>query len=110
MCGTQLAENTGCKKITKNSPSWHHRTTLSGCILATKTCIDNLKKLVKQPYLLHMFPQYGKLWPTNGWDWFRSLAPQQILTCFASCLRYCSDIAQRRPTKLCTMFGHLLGW
>jgi len=20
-----------------------------------------------------MFPQYGKLWPTNGWDWFGSL-------------------------------------
>ena len=28
--------------------------------------------------------------------------------CFASCLRYCSDVAHRRPTKLCTMFGRLL--
>jgi len=27
-----------------------------------------------------------------------------------SCLRYCSDIAHWRPTKLCTMFGRLLGW
>jgi len=35
---------------------------------------------------------------------------QQISTDFASCRRYCSDVAHRRPTKLCTMFGHLLGW
>jgi len=29
---------------------------------------------------------------------------------FASSLRYCSDVAHRKPTKLCTMFGRLLGW
>ena len=29
---------------------------------------------------------------------------------FASWLRYCTDVAQRRSTKLCRMFGHLLGW
>ena len=28
---------------------------------------------------------------------------------FTSCLRYCSDITHRRPTKLCMMFGRLLG-
>jgi len=32
-------------------------------------------------------------------------APQQMSTAFASWLRYCSDVAQRKPTKLCTMFG-----
>ena len=26
------------------------------------------KKLFKQQYLLQMCPQYGELWPTNGWD------------------------------------------
>jgi len=31
----------------KKSPSAHHRTTLSGCIFATKTCVNNRKKLVK---------------------------------------------------------------
>jgi len=36
-------------KITQKSA--HRRTTLSGYILATKTCIDNRKKLVKQQYL-----------------------------------------------------------
>jgi len=40
MCSTRLAENTGCKK----SPFWHLRTTMSGCIIATKACIDNRKK------------------------------------------------------------------
>jgi len=28
--------------------------------------------------------------------------PQQISTAFSSWLRYCSDVAHRRPTKLCT--------
>jgi len=32
----QLAENTGRKKIAKNSPSAHHRTTLSGSIFVNK--------------------------------------------------------------------------
>jgi len=29
---------------------------------------------------------------------------------FAFWLRYCSDVAERKPTKLCTMFGRLLRW
>ena len=37
-------------------------------------------------------------------------APQEILTGFASWLRYCSEVAHRRPTKLCTIFCRLLGW
>ena len=61
------------QKITKNSPSGHHRTTLSGYNFATKACIDNRKKLVKQQYLLHMSLQYGELWPTSGGDHFVSL-------------------------------------
>jgi len=51
ICCKRLAENTGCK----NSPFWHHRTTLSGCIFPAEACIDNRKKkLVKQRYLPHM--------------------------------------------------------
>ena len=42
MCCTRLAENTG-RKITKNSRSGHHRTTLSGYIFATGARIDNRK-------------------------------------------------------------------
>ena len=44
MCCTQLAANTGRKKIRQKSPSGHHRTTLSGYIFANKACIDNRKK------------------------------------------------------------------
>jgi len=57
----------------KNSPSGHHRTTLSGYVFATKACIDNREKLVKRQYLLHMLSQYGELRPTRGWDRFVSL-------------------------------------
>jgi len=43
-CCTWLAKNTGRKISKKNSPSAHHRTILSGYILATKPHIDNKKK------------------------------------------------------------------
>jgi len=48
-------------KIAKNSPPVQHRTNLSGYIFATKACVDNRKKLVKQQYLLHLFSQYREL-------------------------------------------------
>jgi len=60
-------------KIAKNSPSAHHRTTLSGHIFATMACIDNWKKLVKQQYLLHMSLLYDELPPTNVQDLLASL-------------------------------------
>ena len=62
------------------------------------------KKLVKQQYLLSS--QHDELRPISGslvWS------TQQISTGFGSWLRYCCDVAQRKPTKLCTMFGRLLG-
>jgi len=70
----------------KNSPSAHHRTTLSGYIFATKACIDSRKKLIKHQYLLHMLSKYGELgqltvkigwrvWDTPAnFNGFRSLA------------------------------------
>jgi len=73
MCCMRLAGNTGPKKIAQNSLSEHHRTTVSGYIVATKACVDSRKKLVKQQYLLHMHPQYGELRPTGGWDLLVSL-------------------------------------
>jgi len=47
MCCMWLAGNAGPKKNSKNSPSGHHRTTLSGCIFATKACMDNWKNLLR---------------------------------------------------------------
>jgi len=61
------------QKWCKKSPSGRHRTILSGYIFATKACIDNRKKLVKQQYFLHMSSQYGELRPTSGWDLLASL-------------------------------------
>jgi len=63
-------------KLCKKSPPYAHcHTTLLGYIFATKSCIDNQKKLVKQQYqyLLHMCSQYGELRPTNGWNRLASL-------------------------------------
>ena len=69
---TRLTANTGCKEVAKK-PSGQHRTTLLAYIFATKACIDNCKKPVKQQYLLDMSSQYGELRPTSGWDRFASL-------------------------------------
>jgi len=39
------------QKIARNSPSGHHRTTLSGCIFATKACcMDSRKKLLNSKF------------------------------------------------------------
>ena len=60
------------QKVGKKSPSGHHPTTLSGYIFARHVSTIG-KKLVKQPYLPQMSPQYGELRPTSGWDRFGSL-------------------------------------
>ena len=49
---------------------------------------------------------FGLLAAEIGW---RVSAPHQISTAFSSWLRYCTDVARRKSTKLCTMFGRLLG-
>jgi len=49
---------------------------------------------------------FGPLGVEIGWQ-FGAL--QQISMGFASRLPYCTDVTQRRSTKLCTMFGRLLG-
>jgi len=59
--------------VAKNSPSGHHRTTLSGYIFASKALIDNVEKPVKQQCLPHMYLQYGELRPTSGRDLLASL-------------------------------------
>ena len=70
MCCTRLAIQLTQKNDAKMG---HHRTTLSGWVFATKACIDNRKKIVKQQYLHHRSSQYGELRPISGWDRFGSL-------------------------------------
>ena len=64
-----LAFSQPSQKVTKKSPSGHHRTTLPGYIFTTEAHMDNRKKLVKQQYVFHTSSQYGELRPTRGWDW-----------------------------------------
>ena len=51
-------------------------------------------------------------WITNGWDLLASLGhPNKFQPVSRlAWLRYCTDVAQRRSTKLCKTFGNLLGW
>jgi len=65
-CCTGLAANTRRKKSSENL---HLGTTAQICraISLQLRHISTIgKKLVKQQYLLHMFPQYGELQPTSG--------------------------------------------
>jgi len=58
-----------------------------------------------------MSKQYGKLQPTNGWDRFVTLGhPSKFQEVSRLGVIYCSDVAYRTSTKVCTMFGRLLGW
>ena len=95
---------------TQKSPSEHHRTTLSGYIFGTKALIDNREKLVKQQYLPNMSSQYGELWPTSGWDRFVSLGHPRKFQRVSRLGYITAATSQRKPTKLCTMVGSLLGW
>ena len=104
MCCTRLAENTGRKHDAKNAicAPWHK--------FVTKACIDNRKMLLSiniSSICLHNLVNtaHQRLRAVREFG-----APQQISTGFASCQRYCTDVAQRKSTKLCTMFGCLLRW
>jgi len=57
-----------------------------------------------------MSSQYGNFSPLTAEIVSGVWAPQQISAGFTSWCHYCTDVAHRRPTKLCTIFGHLLGW
>jgi len=65
---TRLAENTGRKSDAKN----RHLGTIAQFCRAVSSQLRHIstigKKIVKQQCLLHMFPQYGELRPTSGWD------------------------------------------
>ena len=73
MCWTRLAGNAGSKKVAKN----RHLGTIAQRCRAISLQLRHVstigKKLVKHQYVLQMFPQYGELRPTSGWDRFTSL-------------------------------------
>ena len=69
MCCMRLTGNTGCKHDAKN---YHLRRIAQLCsaISSQLRHVSTIeKKIIKQQYLLQMSLQYGKLRPTNGWNW-----------------------------------------
>jgi len=99
------------EKITQNSPSAHCQTTLSGYIFAIIACIDNPKKNLSNSNIsstcCHNVVNFGALMAVIDW---RVCGTQEISTGFASWLCYCTEVAQQRSTKLCTVFCCLLIW
>jgi len=95
------------QKGRKNWPSSHYPTTLLGYIFATMHVSTIGKKLVKQQYLLHMPSQYGELGPLTAETSWRVWGTQANF----NGVRVLASLLQRRrkSTKLCTMFGRLLG-
>jgi len=110
MCCTPLAENAVTQKIAKI----RHLRTIAQLCQAASLQLRYVPIIGKNCWIAIPFPhasQYGELQLTNGWDRYLSLGhPSKFQRVFASWLRYCSDVAHRRPTKHCTMFGRLLGW
>ena len=66
VCAAPGSLHTEDAKSRQKIAIWAPSHNFVGLYLATKACIDNRKKLAKQQYLLHMFPQYGELQPTSG--------------------------------------------
>ena len=70
MCCTQLAVNTGRKKL----PKIRHLDTIGRLCRTISSQLRHVstieKKLVKQQYVSHMSLQHGNLRPISGWDLF----------------------------------------
>jgi len=106
----RIAENTWRKK----SPKICHLGTIAQICRTVSSQLRHVstirKKLLNSNISfrrLHNMANFGLLTAEIGLPVW---GPRQILTGFSSWLHYCSDVAHRRPTKLCTIFGRLLGW
>ena len=103
------------QKIAKNSPSGHHRTTLSGYIFANKARIDNRKNLLNSnisPTCLYNMANFGPLaaetsslvWGTpvnfNGFS-------ERSLFAVARPSVVCLSVTLVRPTQAVKIFGNI---
>jgi len=107
-CCMRLAGNTGRKKVAKNSPDAHHRKL---CRAISLQGIDNQKKTFLNSNIStcpHNMANFGALTAEISSGVWGTPAHFNGIRVYS--LRYCSDVAHRRSTKLCTMFGRLLGW
>jgi len=115
MCCKRLAENTGRKKSLKichlGTIAQLHRAvffaTKIRSTIGKKLSNSNISSTMSCPHnMANVSPLTAEIglpvWVTpSNFNGFRVLA--------AFIVRYCSDVAHRRPTKLRTMFGRLLG-
>jgi len=109
MCCTRLAENTGCKNYAKIAICAPSHNFVGLYIFATKACINNRKNLLNSNISYacpHNIVNVGPLTSEMGW---RVLGTSANFNGFRVLLRYCTVVAQRISTTLCTTFGRLLG-
>jgi len=89
-----------CEDIARQSCAMVRRWQIFASYIFSQLCVQHISDLHSKFALPHDYVSLAWL----------SEATRQISTGFASWLRYCTDVAQRRSTKLCTMFGRLLCW
>jgi len=107
MCCTRLAGNTGRKsEWRKKSLSAQICRAISSQLRHVSTIRKNLLNSNISSTCPHNMVNFGPLAVEICW---RVWGTPANFNGFASCLRYCSDVAHRRRTKLCAMFGRLLG-
>jgi len=98
-CCTELAEI----QDTISAPS--HK--FVGLYLSNYGMYRQSLKTVKQQYVLQMSSEYDELRSLMTDTVWRLWCTPASFNGFASWLRYCTDVAQRRSTKLCMMLGCL---
>jgi len=106
MCCARLAGNTERKK----SPSAHHCTILPGYIFATKSCINYRKSLLNSNISSRCPDNMANFGPLTAEICWRVSG---IAANFSGCHVLALLLSRRRlsqPTKLCMIFGCLLGW
>jgi len=113
MCFTWLAESTGRKKDANIA---HLRTIAQLCraISSQLRYVSTAGKNMLNSNIStcpHNMVNFGSLTaePTNGWDWLAGLGhPSKLQQ--GSHLCFVTAATSQKSTKLCTMFGRLLGW
>ena len=110
MCCTRLAANTG-RKNRRKIAIWAPSHDFVRLYLRNQGMHRQLQKNMLNSNISftcpHNMVNVGALTAEIGWRVFDT--PENF-TIFASWLCYCTNVAQRKSTKLCTMFVRLLGW
>ena len=110
MCCTRLAQNTE-RKI---SPKIRCLRTIAQLCRAISSQLRHGSTIGKKSLNANissiMSSQYGELQPTNGWAHFGSLGHRSKFQQVSRLGIVTAATSYQKPSKLCTMFGRLLGW